>query len=157
EEMSEAGPPLFRAFFEELRRLGFREGETLAVHRSSGHDESDIATLAGAAVASWPDVIFAMGVGVIGPALLAETSTIPIVGFGGDFVRFGLVASLARPGGNLTGFTTDGGLEMVGKQLQLLRDSVPGARRIAYIERQESWQTVEPFARAAAAQLGVEV
>nr|WP_283815989.1 ABC transporter substrate-binding protein [Bradyrhizobium sp. AUGA SZCCT0222] len=60
-----------------------------------------------------------------GPALKQATSTIPIVAMTSDPVNFGIAASIARPGGNITGVTVDAGLELWGKRLQLFRELVP--------------------------------
>src|SRR5205823_2564534 len=86
------------------------------------------------------------------------TSTIPVVGLGivgGDLIEAGLAASLARPGGNVTGLTTYDP-DLIGKRLQLLTESAPGISRVAVI-----WAGSTPFARelyARAAQvLGVDL
>ena len=70
------------------------------------------------------------------PASLAAkhaTTTIPIVAFAGDPVGTGLVASLARPGGNLTGLTADAGLEIGAKRLELLKHAAPGISRVGIL------------------------
>jgi putative ABC transport system substrate-binding protein len=73
-----------------------------------------------------------------GPALVAAkgaTSTIPIVSgaTAADLVRQGIVASLSRPGGNVTGFTISTGAELYGKRLELLREAVPGLGRVGVV------------------------
>jgi putative tryptophan/tyrosine transport system substrate-binding protein len=75
-----------------------------------------------------PDAIVALGPAVI--AAGAATRTVPIVGFGTDTVEIGLAASFARPGGNVTGIVILGG-ELDAKRLDLLRDALPGTRRVA--------------------------
>src|SRR5215471_7847857 len=97
------------------------------------------------------------------PALLAAkaaTTNIPVVfGVGQDPVRLGLVASLARPGGNLTGvsfFNT----ELTGKRLTFLRELVPGAARVAVLLNPASAANAETISRdvdAAAGALGVQI
>src|SRR5439155_8130704 len=78
------------------------------------------------------DVILATGAPSSALAAKTATSTIPIVFTGGDPVAAGLVASLARPGGNLTGMTFMEG-ELMPKQVELLSELVPGARAIAML------------------------
>ena len=77
-------------------------------------------------------------------AAQAASTTIPIVmTLGGDPVAGGLVRSLARPGGNITGLTFQVGPEIDAKRLQLLREMLPGASRIAFLANKEegSWET----------------
>ena len=106
----------YRAFFEELRRLGYVEGHNMVIDRYSGggHVEN-YAELARAAVARNPDLLFGLTLWIVRP-LKAATSTIPIVAFTSDPVEAGLVTSLARPGGKLTGVSVDPGLEIWGKR-----------------------------------------
>jgi len=125
--------PAWRAFYLELRRLGYVEGEDLAIERFSaeGHPER-YADLGRHVVNSNPDLIVSEN-NYIARALLAATTAIPIVSWMGDPVRSGLVASLARPGGNITGVAVDAGLEIVGKRLQILKEAVPSASKVAAI------------------------
>src|SRR5262245_54159807 len=118
------------ALFDELRLNGFVEGKNLAVI-PGGFESTDenLAERAAALVNAAPDAI------VAGPAppvraLQAETRTVPIVGGSEDMVGEGLVASLARPGGNVTG-TSLLSPELDGKRQDILIEAVPGARRIA--------------------------
>lgn len=69
--------------------------------------------------------------------LAKETSTIPIVAVVGDPVALGLVQNLARPERNITGIAADAGIEMQGKHLDILRQAVPSASRIAYLSPRE--------------------
>jgi ABC-type uncharacterized transport system substrate-binding protein len=64
---------------------------------------------------------------------------IPIVTITSDPVALGLATSLARPGGNVTGFTVDTGIEVVGKRLELLKETIPRATRIAFLASQQAW------------------
>lgn len=120
------------AFFDELRERGYVQGRNLIVERvDAGSQAARLAEVAQQIVAWKPDLITASGSGP-NLALKAVTSTVPIVMTGvGDPVGLGLVASLAHPGGNFTGVTpvVPGGF--VGKQLQLLQEAVPAARRVA--------------------------
>ncbi len=128
------GDTLPRHFFDEaLARLGWVEGKNLTVERrfsgSAGeHERSAAAEL----VASHPDLIVAMGAADALP-LLARTRTIPIVVVtSADPVGQGLAASLARPGGNVTG-TSAGTLELFPKLIELVRDLIPGAGRVSVL------------------------
>ena len=100
-------------------------------------------------------------VAIAGPALVAKdaTSTIPIVFVVyADPVRLGLVTSLARPGGNLTGLTSIG-TELIAKRLQLLKDAVPGLSRVAVLVNPfRPWANLETArANAAAQSLGLRL
>jgi putative ABC transport system substrate-binding protein len=121
---------LFRA---RLAELGWTEGKNLAVDaRSAGGDLSRLDALAADIVAQQPDVIVVVSTTV---ALAAKkaTSQIPIVALGpADPVKSGLVASLARPGGNLTG-AGQNQAEIAGKWLDLLREVAPAAKSVAYL------------------------
>ena len=114
------GGSAWRAFFGELRRLGYVEGQNLLIERYSaeGHHER-YADIAREIINSNPDLI------VTGPnpvvlAFQAISSTVPVVAFMIDPLKGGLIESLARPGGNLTGITLDPGIEIWGKRLELL-------------------------------------
>jgi putative ABC transport system substrate-binding protein len=118
------------AFFDELRLNGFVEGKNLVVV-PGGFEATDaeLPQRAAALVGAAPDAILA------GPApplraLQATTRTIPIVGMSEDMVAEGLVASLARPGGNITGISLLSP-ELDGKRQDILIEAVPSARRIA--------------------------
>src|SRR5690349_5037979 len=110
------GGSAWRAFFSELRRLGYIEGENLIVERYSaeGHHER-YANLAREIVTSSPDLIVT-GTNPVVIAFKAATSTIPIVAFMLDPLKAGLVTNLAKPGGNLSGITLDAGIEIWGKR-----------------------------------------
>ena len=123
----------------ELRRLGYIEGQNLLVERRSGGGRRErYPDVAREAVAFKPDVIFATS-GRIAEACRAVTTAIPIITITSDPVLLGLAASLPRPGGNITGFTVDAGIEVVGKRLELLKDAVPGAARVAFLGTQQAW------------------
>ena len=122
--------PAVAAFFDELKLNGFIENENLEV-LPGGFDvrNEELARLAAQLVQAAPDVI------VAGPelplrALQALTRTIPLVGMTEDMVAAGLVASLARPGGNITGISLLSP-ELDSKRQGLLIEAVPNARRIA--------------------------
>src|SRR5262245_20983469 len=99
--------PPYRAFFHELRRFGYIEGHNLIVERYSV--DRPTVELARDVVRSKPDVIFSIAPWVF---ILKPLTTIPIVASMPDPVGFGLVASLAHPGGNITGVSVDAGSEV---------------------------------------------
>jgi putative ABC transport system substrate-binding protein len=122
----------WQAFWAELRRLGDVEGENLTVERySAGGRPEGYADLAREVVSRNPDVIVPISASIL-QAVSAATSTIPIVASGAD-ISLGFVPSLARPGGNITGVTvTD--YEIYGKRLQILKEAVPSASKVALLD-----------------------
>ena len=119
------------AFQQGVRELGYTEGQNIAIERRYGDWKLDrLRSLAAELVASNVDLIVARSTTAARVAKEA-TDTIPIVAIAmADPIEDGLVASLARPGGNVTG-TTFLGPELVAKRLQLLRDVIPGLSRVA--------------------------
>jgi putative ABC transport system substrate-binding protein len=134
------GGTAWRAFFQEMRRLGYIEGENLSIERYSadGHHER-YADIAQEIVNSKPDLIVT-GTNPVVLAFHAVTSTVPLVAFMIDPLKAGLVESLARPGGNLTGITLDPGIEIWGKRLELLKEAVPHTARTAFLGMREGWE-----------------
>ena len=122
--------PYVRAFFHELRRFGYIEGRNLIVERNSV--ERPTVELARDVVRSKPDLIFAVTHAWV-QLLKPLTATIPIVATMADPVGFGLVASLAHPGGNITGVSFDAGPEVEGKRLELLKEAFPQASRVGVL------------------------
>lgn len=116
-----------------LRHLGYVDGrDVVFTARFAGGDPDRLRALAAETVAERPDVIATVTT-TVALAVRKATSTIPIVAIGpADPVKSGLVASLARPGGNLTGLSPNQG-EIAGKWLELLRELVPGARTLVYL------------------------
>jgi putative ABC transport system substrate-binding protein len=137
-ELTENSPiNYWREFFRELRQLGYIEGNNLVVERFSAEGRVDhYPELAREAAARNPNVIFAISPGMVRP-LKEATSTIPIVALIGDPVQLGLVTSIARPGGNITGVTVDAGLELWEKRLQLFREVVPTISKLAIVGAQK--------------------
>jgi len=127
-EITETANPFFRAFFHELRHFGYIEGRNLIVERYSA--ERPTVELARDVVRSKPDVIFSIGQWV---RILKPLTTIPIVGVLGDPVGLGLVASLAHPGGNITGVSVDAGPGVQIKGLELLKQAFPQASRVGVL------------------------
>jgi ABC-type uncharacterized transport system substrate-binding protein len=125
----------YRAFFQKLRQLGYVEGRNLIVERYSGIGRTEhYAELAREVVRSKPDLIFASGTDLV-RHLKAATATIPIVGVMGNPVGWGLAASLAHPGGNITGISIDAGPEIQTKILELLKEASPRVSRVGVIAR----------------------
>src|SRR3954467_14727883 len=152
------GGSAWRAFFGELRRLGYVEGQNLLIERYSaeGHHER-YADIAREIINSNPDLI------VTGPnpvvlAFNALTTTVPVVAFMIDPLKGGLIASLARPGGNLTGVTLDPGIELWGKRLELLKEAVPSITSTAFLSMREGWEgSFGQAMRDIASQLGISL
>lgn len=121
------------AFRGELRELGYAEGQAIAIeYRYADGDSSRLPRLAAELVEYDLDVIVAFGTQA-NTAAKAETSSIPIVmAVTSDPVRTGLVASLARPGGNVTGSTSNAP-QLAGKRLELLKELVPSVSRVAVL------------------------
>jgi putative ABC transport system substrate-binding protein len=138
---SEETLPYIDAFRLGLRELGYVEGKTIALEIRRGVADSDrISELAAELVDLRVDVIVAGGTPALSAAKKA-TSTIPIVmAAAADAVRSGLVASLAHPGGNVTGLTTIQP-ELAGKRIELLRNIIPNLFRVAFLAR--SGETAE--------------
>src|SRR5215211_1359793 len=82
-----------------------------------------------------------MNYNALARAFQDATSTVPLVGIVADPMRTGLVASLARPGGNFTGVSVDAGVEIVGKRLQLLKELLPSSQRVAYLGAPVDWNS----------------
>jgi len=140
-EMSErADNPGWAAFFNELRRLGYIEGSNLIVDRYSGEGrEERYADLCREVVRTNPNLIVAI-TGRLVRGLKEATNTIPIVGQFGDPVAFGIVDSIARPGGNITGISVEAGTDIWGKRLQLLREAVPAASKVGFLASSNIWK-----------------
>jgi len=128
------GAPFVAAFRQGLSEAGYVEGQNLAIEYRWAESHYDrLPALAVDLVGRKVDLIATSGSDLVALAARNATSTIPIVFIGGgDPVEGGLVASLARPGGNLTGFTLLV-IELNPKRLELLTELVPQARVIALL------------------------
>ena len=145
--------PSFEAFRQELRERGYVEGQNIAlVLRSAEGSAARLPDLVAELVRVPVDIIVALGA----PAAQAAkhtTSTIPIVMLAGDAVESGLVASLARPGGNLTGVSLMSP-DHVQQRFALLKDVVPGLARVAVLwnptnpAKGPEWREMQVAARA---------
>src|SRR5262245_12888776 len=154
-----AGSEWVAAFVQRLRDLGWTEGRTIAIEYRWGEgSEGRFAEVAAEFVRLKVDVILTSGTPVVMAAKQA-TSVIPIVfATAGDPVGNHLVASLARPGGNVTGLSSQSN-ELAGKRIEILREVIPGLRRLAIMGNVDN-----PFValemgevHAAAGKLGLEV
>ncbi|MGZ8483797.1 MAG: ABC transporter substrate-binding protein [Candidatus Binatia bacterium] len=147
----------YELFRRDIRVLGYVEGKNITIEYRSADNKIDrLPALADELVRLKVDVIVTPGAA---EALAAKnaTRTIPIVFFGGgDPVASGLVDSLARPGGNITGFTNIG---LAGKRLELLRETVPRLSRVAVLwnpqdtNDAQEWKENQLVARALGLQL----
>jgi putative tryptophan/tyrosine transport system substrate-binding protein len=152
--------PFHEAFRQGLRELGWVEGQNIFIeYRFAEGSYNRLPDLAAELVRLKVDVIVAAGTATSAAAKNA-TGTIPIVMMsGGDPVESGLIASLARPGGNLTGVSYSVGLETVGKGLELLKETVPKLRRVAVLSNPAN--PAQPLAirnvKVAARSLGVQL
>jgi putative ABC transport system substrate-binding protein len=117
------------AFFDELRIAGIVEGQNLAVTGYYSVPGQQNAELIAALIATAPDAILC-GPETYARALHAATRTIPLVSMSEDLVGEGLAASLAKPGGNVTGISLLSP-ELDGKRQEILTEAVPGIRRMA--------------------------
>jgi putative ABC transport system substrate-binding protein len=124
--------------FNELRQLGYVEGRNLVVEPYSAEGRGHYAELAEEVVRSKPDLIFAW-TSYLTRQFKAATTTIPIVAYMSDPVGNGVVASLARPGGNITGVSPDAGVEIASKRLEILREAIPKMSRLGFLAPRVRW------------------
>jgi ABC-type uncharacterized transport system substrate-binding protein len=153
---------LLRGFRQGLKEVGFVEGENVSVLYRSAENQIDRLSALGDDLARHRVAVIAASGNPATFAAKAATTTIPIVfSVAEDPVRLGLVASLARPGGNLTGinFLTS---ELVAKRLEILRELVPAAARVAVLvdpanttSAEATLRDLEPAARAMGLQIQV--
>ena len=160
--LSETDPEVkgwFTAFQAEMQRLGWTLGRNFSIeYRWPSSNEQRLRSSAAELVKMAPDLIFAATTPALA-ALHRESRSLPIVFVQvSDPVKLGFVGSLARPGGNITGFTTFE-YPVGGKWLELLKDTAPGSSRVAVLHDPDNpsqiayWQGVE----AAAPTFGVQL
>lgn len=132
----------FPHFFDRMRQLGYIEGNNLIADRYAAEKRPErYPEIARSAVQAKPDVIVVSFDNQLISLVANETSTIPIVA---NFpsLAAGFVHNIARPEGNITGVTGDAGIEMQGKHLDILRQAVPSASRVAYLSNRYDWDGV---------------
>jgi len=149
---------LFRLFFEELSRLGYVEGQNLVVERYSGEGRTEhYADLAREVVNTRPDLIYSHATR-LALNFKAATTTIPIVTTTADPIAGGLISSLARPGGNITGVSGDAGIEVYGKRLALLLEATSKLSNARFLVSQLNWEGfVGAAVREASRRLGISL
>ncbi len=128
----------WREWRNEMRRLGYVEGRNLVVDIRTV-DPGGIGQLASDLASDPPDAIFAPSQNIVA-LLKAAAVSVPIVAIPVDPVGTGLVASLSRPGGNITGFTLDAGMETLAKRFGLLKEISPGVSKIAILILKSYWE-----------------
>ena len=135
--------PSVRAFVQGLRALGWVEGQNLILERRSAEGRFErFGDIVAELLRLKTDVIVAPG-DLIPRAAKAITTTVPIVMVTAeDPVGAGLVQSLARPGGNVTGLMLVVGPEIEGKRLEIFREALPGVSRVAYLgsKQEKDWE-----------------
>jgi len=130
---AEASTPVFDAFRQGLRELGYVEGKNITLEFRFAAGRAERLPALAAELVQLPVDVILTDTGAAAQAAKNATTTIPIVmGTSGDPVRTGLVTSLARPGGNVTGLTLHAP-ELSGKRLELLREAMPGVTRVAVL------------------------
>jgi putative tryptophan/tyrosine transport system substrate-binding protein len=151
--------PRVDAFRQGLRELGYVEGQNITIEYRWGDGRNEqLASLAAELIRLKVGMVVSHGVAATGAAQKAS-ATIPIVCFGcGDLVAAGLVASLARPGGNVTG-QTNLASDMTGKRLHLLKETIPGLTRLAILWNPDNSASVSEVkeTEAAARSLGLQL
>jgi putative tryptophan/tyrosine transport system substrate-binding protein len=158
EQMNEKGDqPFYRAFFTELRRLGYVESENIVVERRSGEGRPErYSEIARDLVGLNPDVIVVNSARTL--AYFREaTKTIPIIAITGDPVLFGIVANIARPEGNVTGFSADASIEIHGKYLEMLKQLRPGLTKVGLLTLRLSWDPYIGPLQAIANRMGLNI
>jgi len=154
-----ASTKAFDAFRDGLRELGYIDGANIKIeYRLAAWDYRRLPVMAHELVRLPVDVIVVDGGTRVAQIAQEATGTIPIVAAtaGADPVEAGLAASYAHPGGNLTGFT-GAGAELSGKRVEILKEAVPGASRVAALWNPATPRTTLQATEEAARTLGLDV
>jgi ABC-type uncharacterized transport system substrate-binding protein len=157
-DMGVNGARPYRIFFEELSRLGYFEGQNLVVERYSGEGRTEhYADLARDVVNTHPDLIYSETTR-LALNFKAATTMIPIVTATADPIAAGLVSSVARPGGNITGVSVDAGVDVLGKRLALLLEATSKLSNVRFLVSQRNWEGFfGAAAREASGRLGISL
>ncbi len=150
--------PFFDAFRQGLRELDYQDRQEIVIEdRWAEGDNERFPGLLHELIQLKVDVIVvSSGSGAV--AAKRATTTVPTVFFADDPVRLGLVTNLARPGGNMTGLTIPPYIELLGKEVQLLKFIIPKASRMALFQEQKgTWATSFNEWRGAARATGVRL
>ena len=153
------GPITLEPFREGLRELGYVEGQNILIEvRWTDSKSERLPELVGELIGLKVDVIVTHGLPAARAAKIATTDIPIVVATAADFVGNGLVTSLAHPGGNVTG-TSDQNTELSGKQVQLLKELLPGLKRVAILENPMNPAAVRTSeeTKKAARDLGLQV
>lgn len=150
-EMQGAKPihGVVRTFLQEMRRLGYAEGRNFTLERRSAEGKFERnREIVAEMIRLKADAIITLGIPLTLEAKNLTTS-VPVVFIipDGDPVAAGIVPSLGRPAGNITGFLQDAGPEIFGKRVQYLKEAAPGISRIAYLGLASEWDS--PHGRSA--------
>jgi putative ABC transport system substrate-binding protein len=133
------------AFLEGMRDLGYVDGKNMKFDFYSAEGKfGELDAIAARVIGTSPDAVLAGGGGAneVAHAFQRATRTVPVVmANSSDPAAQGLVASLAHPGGNITGFSGNTGPEFEAKRLQLLTEVAPTAARVAYLGLKEDWES----------------
>jgi putative tryptophan/tyrosine transport system substrate-binding protein len=161
-EMAGADPvhPPTRGLLHELRALGYVEGRNLIFERRSGEGHPErFPGIVAELVRSKTDVIVLGGSSIVVLRAKEGAGNTPIVMLGvAQPMQLGFIASLARPGGNVTGLSYDVDPEIESKRLQLLKEAVPTITRVAYLATKDDWdQPIGRAIRGAAPSLAIEL
>jgi len=143
-----------QAFMEGMRDLGYVEGENIRYELRSA--EGKIAERIGPMIEEFNTIgvdVVVVAAAALAKEMMRKTSSMPIVmAVSPDPVALGVVSSLARPGGNVTGFSLQAAPEIEAKRLQLLKESAPTMARVGYLAIKRDWDDVNGKALQIAAQ-----
>lgn len=154
-QSAEANASNFAAFRQSLNGLGYVEGRNLEIdYRSADGKAERFPELAATLIAAKVDVIVTRGTLAV-RAVQTASSTIPVVmAASGEPLTTGIVASLARPGGNVTGLSAFTN-ELIPKRIELLTETIPGIKRVAFLQdmanpvSQSQWEELKSAAHSA--------
>jgi putative tryptophan/tyrosine transport system substrate-binding protein len=127
-----SGNPLWEHFVRRLSELGYAEGRNLIIESRWAARSEQFPDLAAQLVGLRTDVVVTIGMPAT-QAVARASQSVPIVMVtGGSAIEFGLIHSLARPGGNVTGVTLEVNPDLIGKRVELLNTAVSGVGHIVY-------------------------